>query len=212
MSQGQSNPQGGDPSESYRGIAVPEMCYYCFDVLVNHLKGQESKHQPSFPDDPYPIFVSWKSRRQSLRGCIGTFKAVRLHSGLRDYAIESATKDSRFSPIKEHELTVLTVAVSILVNFEPAKNYNDWEIGVHGIKIEFQADGNRYSGTFLPEVAVEQNWSKKNTVDALIQKTGYSSSVISEELRSSISVTRYQSEVVTINYHDYERWRRFFNE
>jgi len=35
-----------------------------------------------------PLFVTWKvGRDRRLRGCIGTFSAVNLHSGLREYAI-----------------------------------------------------------------------------------------------------------------------------
>jgi len=35
-----------------------------------------------------PLFVTWKiGRDRHLRGCIGTFAAVHLHSGLAEYAI-----------------------------------------------------------------------------------------------------------------------------
>ena len=35
-----------------------------------------------------PLFVTWKlGQEQRLRGCIGTFNAINLHSGLREYAI-----------------------------------------------------------------------------------------------------------------------------
>lgn len=63
--------------------------------------------------------MTWQiGREKRLRGCIGTFSAMRLHSGLREYAITSALKDSRFAPISRDEFSRLTVSVSILqVNF-----------------------------------------------------------------------------------------------
>jgi AMMECR1 domain-containing protein len=37
-------------------------------------------------------------------------------------------KDSRFEPIKKDELTKLYCSVSLLTNFEEAKDYLDWEV------------------------------------------------------------------------------------
>lgn len=68
-----------------------------------------------------PLFVTWKiGRDQRLRGCIGTFSELNLHSGLKEYALTSALKDSRFDPISRDELPRLTVSVSIL---QVQKNY-----------------------------------------------------------------------------------------
>lgn len=34
-----------------------------------------------------PLFVTWKiGKDMRLRGCMGTFNALQLHSGLREYA------------------------------------------------------------------------------------------------------------------------------
>ena len=55
-----------------------------------------------------PLFVTWttgSSRR--LRGCIGTFEPQPLYEGLTDYAITSALRDSRFSPVTKRELANL---------------------------------------------------------------------------------------------------------
>lgn len=69
----------------------------------------------------------------------------------------SAVKDSRFSPITRDELTKLHVSVSILRHFEDGADYTDWEVGVHGIRIEFHNEkGNKRTATYLPEVAPEQ--------------------------------------------------------
>lgn len=66
-------------------------------------------------------------------------------------------RDSRFKPISNDELNRLHVTISILLHFEDGKDYNDWEIGVHGIRIEFQNErGMKRSATYLPKVAEEQ--------------------------------------------------------
>ena len=69
-------------------------------------------------------------------------------------------KDSRFSPMNRDELPRLHVSVSILCHFEDATDFLDWEIGVHGIRIEFLNEkGNKKTATYLPEVAPEQGKS-----------------------------------------------------
>lgn len=73
----------------------------------------------------------------------------------------SAFKDSRFSPISKDELSKLHVSVSILRHFEDGHNYSDWEIGIHGIRIEFLTEkGSKRTATYLPEVAPEQGLHK----------------------------------------------------
>lgn len=68
----------------------------------------------------------------------------------------SAFHDSRFEPIALSEIPFLSCSVSLLVNFEPANNYRDWIIGVHGIRIECKQNGRRLNAVYLPEVASEQ--------------------------------------------------------
>lgn len=69
----------------------------------------------------------------------------------------SAFKDSRFQPIGRDELPRLGVSVSILRHFEDGRDYRDWDIGVHGIRIEFLNErGAKRTATYLPEVAPEQ--------------------------------------------------------
>jgi len=57
---------------------------------------------------------------------------------LSRYAYISAFEDDRFDPISKKELPYLSCAVSLLTNFEQGKNAYDWEVGIHGITIEFQ--------------------------------------------------------------------------
>eukprot|EP00041_Stephanoeca_diplocostata_P003328 m.33557 g.33557 ORF g.33557 m.33557 type:complete len:174 (+) comp14241_c0_seq6:650-1171(+) len=87
---------------------------------------------------------------------------VRTQTGLAQYASISAFEDRRFNPITHDELAHLHCTVSLLVEFERGRDYLDWTVGVHGIRIELRdaATGNVVSATYLPEVASEQGWSK----------------------------------------------------
>lgn len=193
----------------HQDVACIEMCFFCFDVLVSHLNHKAPPKSPSFTNDPFPLFVTWQLGQEGrLRGCIGTFKATNLHFGLRDYAIQSATKDERFHPINLTELDKLQVSVSLLTRFEEAEDYLDWEVGVHGIRIEFFNErGSKCSATFLPEVAIEHEWDQEETIDRLLRKGGFKGT-ITAEVRQSIKMTRYQSEKITVSYNDYQAWRK----
>jgi len=128
--------------------------------------------------------------------------------GLRDYSIKSATEDGRFQPINRGELHNLYVSVSLLTQFEEAKDYLDWEVGVHGIKIVFHNEnGSKRSATFLPEVASEHGWDHIQTIDYLLRKAGFKGTITSE-VRESIRLTRYQSEKITVGYKDYVAWKK----
>lgn len=195
------------PRNSFRHrIVTKEMAFYCFDILAMHL-GLYHHHEPpwpNFPNDEFPLFVTWKiGQDHRLRGCIGTFTAMRLHKGLREYTLSSALRDSRFSPVTKEELSFLFCSVSVLTNFEENVNCVDWEIGVHGIRIEFYNDkGHKRTATYLPEVAKEQGWNQIQTIDSLLRKGGFKGT-ITQDVRNSIKVTRYQSEKVTVDYKEY---------
>ncbi|GFZ05996.1 AMMECR1 family [Actinidia rufa] len=167
-----------------------------------------------------------------LRGCIGTLEARYLINGFRDYALTrsyslilidklslrkmvietfkvlisgySALRDRRFPPIQAKELPSLECTVSILINYETALHYIDWEIGKHGIIIEFTDPDNntRRSATYLPEVAAHEGWTMMETIDSLMRKAGYNGT-ITESLRKRIQLTRYQSTLFTMHYSEY---------
>ena len=115
----------------------------------------------------------------------------------------------RFSPISRNELTNLNVSVSILCHFEDGADWTDWELGRHGIRIEwFSERGNRKTATFLPEVPLSQGWDKTQTIDSLLRKGGFKGTV-TPEVRRSIRLVRYQSEMITVTYQDYVHHCRY---
>lgn len=48
----------------------------------------------------------------------------------------------------------------------------EWEIGLHGIIINFSDpyNGARLNATYLPEVAQEQGWTKLEALQSLVRK------------------------------------------
>ena len=118
---------------------------------------------------------------------------------LPEYALVSGLKDSRFNPISIDEVKDLTVAVSLLVNFQERQNCMDWEVGKHGIQISF--DHGMYRGTYLPEVASEQNWNQEQTLRHLIQKTGFYGKF--ETVKDQIELTTYESSKESLSFAEY---------
>ncbi|KNA22651.1 hypothetical protein SOVF_032340 [Spinacia oleracea] len=187
--------------------ANKEMAAYCFDTLVAHYNSDQVP-PPAFEEGDHPLFVTWKKvvngGEPRLRGCIGTLEARALISGFRDYALTSALRDRRFPPIQAKELPQLECTVSILAEYETGADHLDWEVGKHGIIIEFtDPDYNtRRNATYLPEVAAHEGWTKLEAIDSLMRKAGYNG-VITESVRQLIRLTRYQSTAFTMHYGEY---------
>ena len=69
-------PSGAMMATQGRGFRIikPEMCYFCFDVLYCHLYNLQPPQVPSFCNENYPLFVTWKiGKDQKLRGKLKTF-------------------------------------------------------------------------------------------------------------------------------------------
>ncbi|KAI9339081.1 AMMECR1 domain-containing protein [Obelidium mucronatum] len=194
-------------------INIEAACLFCFATIDSHLTNVNPSKaallsQALAPYPAYPLFVTWK-KNSNLRGCIGTFSPQKpLLSTLQTYSIQSAFKDHRFSPISLPELSSLEVGVSLLVNFEAAPGgYLDWTIGLHGIWIEFQCEGeaSARTATYLPEVAAEQGWTQREALDSLLKKGGFRGR-ITEDIRQGVKVTRYQSLKHRVSWSEYKAW------
>lgn len=187
-----------------------DICYICFEALESHINKTSS--QPIFDhfksklnNLKFPLFVTWHKRGQ-LRGCIGCFSPLALPNGIKQYAIIAATEDRRFSPISKNELQDLDVGISLLANFENAKDCFDWEIGKHGIRLYI--DGR--SSTFLPEVASEQNWDKITTLKNLARKGGFNAN-FDEDAQKRAKVERYESFKYKKTWDDYVKDKAKFS-
>ncbi|CAI2334023.1 unnamed protein product [Caenorhabditis sp. 36 PRJEB53466] len=190
--------------------ANTEMAVYCFDVIQAQLNREKEPPAPrEIPNVKLPLFVTWKiGARQDLRGCIGTFSEdLRLTDALNEYAKTSAFHDSRFKPIGKEEIPSLQCGVSLLVNFEKIKDWRDWSIGVHGVRMNFDDGHHKRSAVFLPEVAYEQGWSHEATIDSLIRKSGFVGH-IDDNLRARLRVVRFQSSKFVLDYKDYVHYKK----
>ena len=96
-----------------------------------------------------------------LRGCIGHFgEDIPLHEIVAEMARAAAFEDPRFSPVRREELEDIDIEISVLTPMRRIQSLDEFELHRHGIYIR---KGYR-SGTFLPQVADEVNWTKEEFV------------------------------------------------
>lgn len=147
--------------------------------------------------------MTWTyTKSHDLRGCIGTFAHQELRKTLSEYALISALRDDRFEPVSIEEVEHLTVAVSLLINFQKNKKAFDWQVGKHGIEIEFTGGNRMFRSTFLPEVAPEQGWDQNETLKNLIRKAGYRGDY--KNLLEGLNLTSYESSKAELSYDEYK--------
>lgn len=78
-----------------------------------------------------------------------------------------------------------------------------WEIGKHGLRINFIHHSQRYSATYLPDVALEQGWTKLETLVSLMHKAGWRGRDEDWEKVTDLKVVRYQGHKVSAKYADW---------
>ncbi|CZT39957.1 related to ammecr1 protein [Rhynchosporium secalis] len=161
-----------------------------------------------------PLFVTWNtvspgSSHRSLRGCIGTFESQELSSGLESYTLISALQDTRFSPISKSELPSLEVSVTLLTDFEDTEDQMDWDLGTHGLKITFYFKGRRYNSCYLPDVPVEQGWTKEETLVSLMRKAGWNGRKDKWMEVDKFKGTRFQGKALSLDYEEYRKWKKW---
>ena len=96
-----------------------------------------------------------------LRGCIGHFgEDTPLHKIVAEMARAAAFEDPRFPALRREELADVDIEISVLTPMRRIYSLDEFELHRHGIYIR---KGYR-SGTFLPQVADEVNWTKEEFV------------------------------------------------
>lgn len=127
----------------------------------------------------------------SLRGCIGSLQAYQpLFRDVQERAIQAATEDLRFHPVKAAEFNNLVIEISVLTPSEPLE-YSDPEDlqkklrpNIDGVTIGYGAS----RATFLPQVWQELS-EPKAFLDHLCQKMGYNANLWIEK---HLNVETYQ--------------------
>ena len=101
-----------------------------------------------------------------LRGCIGHFgEDVPLHEIVAEMARAAAFEHPRFMPVTADELSDIDIEISVLTPMRRIQSLDEFELHRHGIYIR---KGYR-SGTYLPQVADEVNWTKEEFVSHCAQ-------------------------------------------
>jgi uncharacterized protein (TIGR00296 family) len=123
------------------------------------------------------VFVTlnrWDKGR-SLRGCIGIPYPVKpLIEATIEAAIDAATGDPRFPPVKLGEMKYITVEVSVLTPpteikvADPTDYPKHIKIGVDGLIVE----KGLFKGLLLPQVAVEWNMDPEEFLSNCCMKAG----------------------------------------
>jgi AmmeMemoRadiSam system protein A len=113
------------------------------------------------------VFVTLKKQGE-LRGCIGfPYPMLPLYEALIRVAKAAAFSDPRFMPLQREELKEVDIEISILSVPEKCKP-EDVKIGRDGLICEFEGR----SGLLLPQVAVENNFSREEFLQCLCEKAG----------------------------------------
>jgi len=125
------------------------------------------------PEDPElqrsaGAFVTLKENGE-LRGCVGHITGdAPLYLTVQKMALAAALQDSRFPPVSVAELPALEDEISVLSPAEPVSSFEDIEIGKHGVILA--KDGKQ--AVFLPQVAIEQGWTREEMLSYLSEKAG----------------------------------------
>lgn len=105
-------------------------------------------------------FVSIKTRDGELRGCIGTIDPVKntLAEEIVLNAISAASRDPRFSPVRDDELPDLKYSVDVLSAPEPCAA-DDLDPNIYGVIVEDESGVRR--GLLLPNLPSIDTASKQ---------------------------------------------------
>jgi len=141
------------------------------EMFVKNGQRYSETNYPSKFNESLACFVTVKTRDE-LRGCIGTIEPVdTLYNSLIDNAISAVSRDPRFSPVREKELSKLNYEVSVLSPpelFEP-HSLDELFAGIKGKGIIIKKDYR--SAVYLPQVW-EHFSDEKDFLRSLCQKAG----------------------------------------
>ncbi len=113
-------------------------------------------------------FVTLK-KKGYLRGCIGFIRpTLPLYQTVIQAAIYAACRDQRFLPLTSQELKQVEVEISVLSPLKKIDNPASVRVGKHGLLV---SKGDR-SGLLLPQVPVDNNWSRETFLQQACIKAG----------------------------------------
>jgi len=117
---------------------------------------------------PKGAFVTLK-KRERLRGCIGFTEPIfPLYETIIRASIYAATRDPRFPPVSSEELKDLRIEISVLTPMQKINDPRRIQVGKHGLVISKSGK----KGLLLPQVPVENNWSRDEFLRHTCLKAG----------------------------------------
>ena len=143
------------------------------DAIRNGLKKMSSPKLPSPPASFLEVrasFVTLHNTDGSLRGCIGNIEPFEtLLESVPHNARNAAFHDPRFSSVSSlDELRDIKIEVSVLTPPEKIDSIDEFIVGTHGIILRKRNRG----AVFLPQVPLEQEWDREDTLTHLALKAG----------------------------------------
>jgi len=158
----ESSKEDTKPSEQHENdsLLTAEDKQQLHNVAWNAIS-PESRHLKVTPTKIFErklgVFVTLTEHGR-LRGCIGHFgEDVALGELTKEMAHAAAFEDPRFTPLREEELDDVQIEISVLTPLKRIHSIDEFQYGKQGI---YMRKGWR-SGTFLPQVADEVNWTKE---------------------------------------------------
>lgn len=153
-------------SEEKKGLL--ELARSTVNDFVRNGKVADHKTQNSNISTYKGAFVTLKKHGQ-LRGCIGFIEPVApLFETVIQASIYAACRDPRFPPVSTEELEDLEIEISVLSPLRKIDSPQLIEVGKHGL---FISKGDN-SGLLLPQVAVENHWSRQTFLEQACLKAG----------------------------------------
>lgn len=132
---------------------LPALARRAVEIFVRERRIIEhsSVSENTLPWQRAACFVSIKTQHHELRGCIGTVEPYHqtLAEELIANAISAATRDPRFPPVSEAELTGLRYSVDVLGEPEPTQ-FEDLDPSLFGVIVENETGTRR--GLLLPDI------------------------------------------------------------
>lgn len=138
-------------------------------VRERRIIGPDTSDASSLLQQEAACFVSIKTNDGELRGCIGTIDPTvpTLAEELIANAVSAATRDPRFPPVAERELSQLRYSVDVLSKPEPAQ-FEELDPAIYGVIVVDETGTQR--GLLLP--ALEGIESARQQVEIASRKAG----------------------------------------
>lgn len=165
-------------------------------VIVDAVVSGKQYNQPPLPaifSEKRGVFVTL-NKNGALRGCIGIpLPVMSLADALYEAAASAARSDPRFPPVKEHELSRISLELTVLsvpeeIQTPPSERYKEVIVGRHGLIVQ----GMGRSGLLLPQVATDHAWEPGEFLDQTCIKAGLTPGCWQRE---EITVLKFEGQI-----------------